>query len=61
MATAPRRSPAEVALGRLATHLCCHPPSCGHRKFSECRNALVAAIKMEADSVFVKKEPGDAR
>lgn len=35
---------AKARLDKLVEHPCCHPPKCGHARFSECRNALVKAI-----------------
>lgn len=43
------------AIEHLAGLACVHPPSCGHARYSECRNALAAAIE------FVAREARAAR
>jgi hypothetical protein len=43
-----REEALEAIIRGLSAHPCCHPPSCGHARYSECRSALATAI---ADAV----------
>jgi len=42
--TQPKDPPVVQLLMSLKLHNCCHPPACGHTRYSQCRDALVAAI-----------------